>query len=37
MVAGGAGVAAPNDWYELLQADFDFLYEEGKEGSPKMM
>ncbi|KAM0752933.1 glycoside hydrolase/deacetylase [Meredithblackwellia eburnea MCA 4105] len=37
MVSQGAGTGAPNEWFELLQADFDYLYEEGKNGSPKMM
>lgn len=36
-VAGGAGVSAPNDFFELLQGEFDMLYEEGQNGAPKMM
>ncbi|WVQ83403.1 hypothetical protein IAT38_005544 [Cryptococcus sp. DSM 104549] len=36
-VSQGAGVSAPEDWFELLQGEFDQLYEEGIAGQPKMM
>lgn len=36
-VAQGAGVSKPDDWFELLRAEFDQLYEEGQAGAPKMM
>ncbi|WVQ63905.1 uncharacterized protein L199_002061 [Kwoniella botswanensis] len=36
-VAGGAGVSAPDDWFEMLKAEFDALYAEGGRGSAKMM
>ena len=35
--AKGAGVSKPNDWFEMLKGEFDYLYEEGQNGSPKMM
>lgn len=36
-VAGGAGVSAPDDWFELLKGEFEQLYAEGEAGAPKMM
>lgn len=36
-VAQGPGVSKPDDWFELLKAEFDQLYEEGQAGAPKMM
>lgn len=36
-VASGAGVSKPDDWFELLKAEFDQLYSEGQNGTPKMM
>ncbi|KAK4687076.1 hypothetical protein P7C73_g3035, partial [Tremellales sp. Uapishka_1] len=36
-VAQGAGVSAPDDWFELLKGEFDQLYAEGEAGTPKMM
>ncbi|ORY32010.1 hypothetical protein BCR39DRAFT_525191 [Naematelia encephala] len=36
-VASGAGVSAPDDWFEMLKAEFDQLYAEGEAGAPKMM
>jgi hypothetical protein len=33
----GAGVSKPDDWFEMLKAEFDQLYEEGQNGAPKMM
>ncbi|OXB38058.1 hypothetical protein LQV05_005949 [Cryptococcus neoformans] len=36
-VAAGAGVSAPNDWFEMLKAEFDALYAEGQAGQAKMM
>jgi hypothetical protein len=37
MVAGGNGVACPDDWFELIKNEFDYMYEEGKAGRPAMM
>ncbi|KAL8292515.1 hypothetical protein RQP46_001127 [Phenoliferia psychrophenolica] len=34
---GFAGVAKCDDWFDTLKADFDYLYQEGLEGRPKMM
>ncbi|EIW66227.1 hypothetical protein M231_02991 [Tremella mesenterica] len=36
-VSGGAGVSAPDDWFELMKGEFDQLYSEGVAGHPKMM
>lgn len=36
-VAQGAGVSKPDDWFNMLKAEFDQLHEEGKAGAPKMM
>ena len=36
-VAEGPGVSKPDDWFDMLRAEFDQLYEEGKAGAPKMM
>ncbi|KAI0477490.1 hypothetical protein GGR56DRAFT_411310 [Xylariaceae sp. FL0804] len=36
-VAQGPGVSKPDDWFEMLKAEFDQLYEEGQAGAPKMM
>lgn len=37
LVANGAGVSASQDWFDLLKGDFDYLYEEGRQGHPKLM
>jgi predicted fused transcriptional regulator/phosphomethylpyrimidine kinase len=37
MVAGGNGVACPDDWFELIKNEFDYMYEEGKAGRPAMI
>ena len=36
-VAQGAGVSKPDDWYEMLKAEYDQLRAEGQAGAPKMM
>jgi hypothetical protein len=36
-VAQGPGVSKPDDWFDLLKSEFDQLYEEGQNGTPKMM
>ena len=30
-------MSKPDDWYEMLKAEFDQLYAEGEAGAPKMM
>ncbi|KAK5726870.1 hypothetical protein LTR15_002760 [Elasticomyces elasticus] len=36
-VAQGSGVSKPDDWLDMLKAEFDQLCEEGAAGAPKMM
>lgn len=33
---GFAGCGKSSDWFDTLKADFDYLYEEGKQGRPKV-
>jgi len=33
----GAGPSTGKDWFDMTRGDFDFLYQEGVEGSPKMV
>ncbi|GFZ48909.1 hypothetical protein JCM24511_06658 [Saitozyma sp. JCM 24511] len=37
LALGARGVGKANDFFELLKADFDYLYAEGERGTPKMM